>query len=131
MAEVRWVVEIICGFQWRVFVGWLCICVCVCLRVGTYMCEWVVPGVCVASVVVYLVLRVRGAWCLWGVAEALGVRCCMWILLMGSASHFRRGGALMDSKSQFSNFVSFVSSYVSCLLLITACRFTCGESKIW
>ena len=61
MAEVRWVVEIICGFQWRVFVGWLCICVCVCLRVGTYMCEWVVPGVCVASVVVYLVLRVRGA----------------------------------------------------------------------
>ena len=49
MAEVRWVVEIVCGFQWRVFVGWLCICVCVCLRVGAYMCGWVVPGVCVGG----------------------------------------------------------------------------------
>ena len=90
MAEVRWVVEIVCGFQWRVFVGWLCICVCVCLRVGAYMCGWVVPGVCVTCVVVYLVLWVRGAWCLSGVVAAWGVRCCIWVLLMGSASHFGR-----------------------------------------
>ena len=37
----------------------------------------------------------------------------------------------MNSKSKFSNLMSFDNLYVPCLLLIIACRFTCGESKIW
>ena len=58
--------------------------VCVCVSACGYICVcgWVVPGVCVACVVVYLVLWVCGAWCLCWVLAASGIRCCIWIFLM-------------------------------------------------
>ena len=69
MAEVRWVVEIVCGFQWRVFVGWLCICLCVCVCVWVHMCvrmgcAWGVCGLCGG---------IFGFVGVWGMVFVLGV----------------------------------------------------------